>query len=165
MKIIELKRRKDMTISPKMDAVYSQFNELIDELNTRGLPDSTVSVVNREIEEVNSTAKVGNSMRRLLLKKQAKIVRLIEKEHKIVPKNYYRNLWLTLGMSAFGIPIGTAIGASVGNMGLLAIGLPIGMAATHWNGFWDGSWGKNGQKSIARRTTIDYRTKKLACTY
>ena len=128
MKIIELKRRKDMTISPKMDAVYSQFNELIDELNTRVLPDSTVSAVNREIEEVNATAKVGNSMRRLLLKKQAKIVRLIEKEHKIVPKNYYRNLWLTLGLSAFGIPIGAAIGASVGNMGLLAIGLPMGMA-------------------------------------
>lgn len=128
MKIIELKRRKNMIISPKIDAVYSLFNELIDELNTRGLLDSSVSTVNRELEEVNSTAKVGNSMRRLLLKKQAKIVKLIEKEHKIVPKNYYRNLWLKLGMSAFGIPIGAAIGASVGNMGLLAIGLPIGMA-------------------------------------
>ena len=30
-------------------------------------------------------------------------------------------------MSAFGIPIGVAFGSSVGNMGLLAIGMPIGM--------------------------------------
>lgn len=128
MKIIVLKRRQDMTISPKLDAVYTQFNALVDELNTRGLPDSTVGAVNRKIEEVNATTKASKSMRRIVLKKQAKLVRLIEKEHKIVPKNYYRNLWLVLGMSAFGIPIGAAIGASVGNMGLLAIGLPIGMA-------------------------------------
>lgn len=128
MKIIELKKRQDMTISPKLDAVYTQFNALVDELNTRGLPDSTISAVNKEIEEVNTTTKVSNNMRRFILKKQARIMRLIEKEHKIVPKNYYRNLWLTLGMSAFGIPIGAAIGASVGNMGLIAIGLPIGMS-------------------------------------
>lgn len=128
MKIIELKRRQEMTICPKLDAVYTQFNALIDELNTRGLPESTVGAVNREIEEVNATTKACKSMRRVVLKKQSKIVRLIEKEHKIVPKNYYRNLWLVLGMSAFGIPIGAAIGTSVGNMGLLGIGLPIGMA-------------------------------------
>ncbi len=36
-------------------------------------------------------------------------------------------MWLALGMSAFGIPIGVAIGLSVGNPGLLATGLPIGM--------------------------------------
>lgn len=128
MKIIELKRRQDMSISPKLDATYTQFNALVDELNTRSLPDCTVSAVNKEIEEVNATTKVWNSMRRLVLKKQSKIVRLIEKEHKIVPKNYYRNLWLVLGMSVFGIPIGAAIGSSIGNMGLIGIGLPIGMA-------------------------------------
>lgn len=30
-------------------------------------------------------------------------------------------------MSAFGLPVGVAIGLSIGNIGLLAIGLPIGM--------------------------------------
>lgn len=62
MKIIELKRRQDMSISPKLDAAYTQFNALVDELNTRSLPDSTVSAVNKEIEEVNATTKVWNSM-------------------------------------------------------------------------------------------------------
>ena len=46
----------------------------------------------------------------------------------MVPKNYYRNMWLALGMSVFGLPIGVAFGASIGNMGLLGVGLPIGMA-------------------------------------
>lgn len=129
MKIIVLNICQDITIYPKLDATYTQFNALVDELNTREFPDSTVSSINSEIEEVNATTtKSWKSMRRLVLKKQAKIVRLVEKEHKIVPKNYYRNLWLTLGMSVFGIPIGAAIGSSVGNMGLIGIGLPIGMA-------------------------------------
>ncbi len=30
-------------------------------------------------------------------------------------------------MAAFGIPLGVAFGISIGNMGLLGIGLPIGM--------------------------------------
>ena len=34
---------------------------------------------------------------------------------------------MVLGMSSFGIPMGVAFGAALGNMGLLGIGLPIGM--------------------------------------
>jgi hypothetical protein len=64
----------------------------------------------------------------LIKQKQTKIIKLLEKELKIVPKNYYRNIWLAVGMSVFGLPIGVAFGVSIGNMGLLAIGLPIGMA-------------------------------------
>ena len=37
-------------------------------------------------------------------------------------------MWLALGMSTFGIPIGVAFGLSIGNIALLGAGLPIGMA-------------------------------------
>ena len=57
-----------------------------------------------------------------------RILKLIEKEQKLVPKNIYRNRWLAIGMSAFGIPFGVAFGISLGNMAFLAIGLPLGMA-------------------------------------
>lgn len=59
--------------------------------------------------------------------KEKKIVKLLEKNHKIVPKKYYQTLWMVLGMSAFGLPIGVAFGLIMGNIGLLGIGLPIGM--------------------------------------
>ncbi|MFY8110592.1 MAG: hypothetical protein ACOVKP_01170 [Flavobacterium sp.] len=62
-----------------------------------------------------------------MTQKQTKIIKLLEKELKIVPKNYYRNLWSALGMSVFGLPMGAALGLSIGNIGLLGIGLPIGM--------------------------------------
>jgi drug/metabolite transporter (DMT)-like permease len=44
-----------------------------------------------------------------------------------VTKNHYRNTWLALGMGVFGIPLGVTFGVSLGNMGLLGIGLPIGI--------------------------------------
>jgi len=45
-----------------------------------------------------------------------------------VPKNHYRALWLVLGMSVFGLPIGVLYGFLIGNMGLLGTGLCFGMA-------------------------------------
>ncbi len=64
----------------------------------------------------------------MLIKKQNKILRLLEKEYKLVVKNYYQNLWLIVGMTSIGLPMGLAFGLGFDNMGLLASGLPIGMA-------------------------------------
>ena len=128
MEIIYLKKREDMTTSPKLETAYAQFNQLIQELNDREFFDSTVMAINLKVEEVNNSTKTWKSMRRLIQKKQSEIVRLVEKEHKVVPKNYYRNVWLALGMSAFGVPIGVAVGVSIGNMGMIGFGIPIGMA-------------------------------------
>ena len=128
MEIIYLNKREDMTTSPKLEAAYAQFNQLIQELNDREFFDSTVMTINLKVEEVNNSPKTCKSMRRLIQKKQSEIVRLVEKEHKVVPKNYYRNVWLALGMSAFGVPIGVAVGVSIGNMGMIGFGIPIGMA-------------------------------------
>ena len=91
------------------------------------MPDKTVEIINKHIEDLNSSLISGNGFKRQLIKKQTQIVKLLEKEHKLVSKNYYRNLWMILGMSAIGLPIGVAFGVSIGNMGLLVIGLPIGM--------------------------------------
>lgn len=66
-------------------------------------------------------------MRKQIRKTQASILKLIEKELKLVARNHYRNTWLAIGMAAFGIPLGVVFGKSLGNMGLLGIGLPIGM--------------------------------------
>ena len=67
-------------------------------------------------------------MGKQIKKSQARIIKLIEKEHKLVTKNHYRNTWLAVGMSAFGIPLGAAFGASLGNMAFIGIGIPVGMA-------------------------------------
>ena len=56
------------------------------------------------------------------------ILKLIEKELKLVPKNLYRDRWLAIGMAGFGLPFGVAFGAAFGNMAFIGIGIPIGLA-------------------------------------
>ena len=123
MEIIEL-NKNDSNI--KVNNSIEQFKQLNKLLNDKKLPVNIIEKINFEIELLNSSQLVGNSLLHLIKKKQNKIIRLTEKELKIVPKNYYRNLWMVLGMSAFGLPLGVAFGLSMGNIGLLAIGLPIG---------------------------------------
>lgn len=128
MNIVDLKSREDISNDVKLSGVYSQLDELIIELKKKELPQSIIETINKDIEEVNSTLFTANKLKKLVKEKQTKIIRIVEKDLKIAPKNYYRNLWLAVGMSAFGVPIGVLFGLSMGNMGLLAIGLPIGMA-------------------------------------
>ena len=97
-------------------------------LNDKNLTLNVIKKINDDITELNSSQVMGTALSHLIKKKQNKIIKLTEKELKIVPKNYYTNLWMVLGMSAFGLPLGVAFGLSLGNIGLLAIGLPIGMA-------------------------------------
>ena len=128
MNMIELKERQNISDNINLSKIYVQLAELLKELKKKQLPHKIIESVNQDIEEINSTSLTDNELRKLVKQKQTRIIKLVEKELKIVPKNYYRNLWLVVGMSAFGLPIGVVFGLSIGNMGLLALGLPIGMA-------------------------------------
>lgn len=105
-----------------------QLQTLIELLNQKDIPDAIATKINIEITGINASSFTGNSLLKLIQQKQAYIIKLVEKEVKLVPVNYYRNLWLVLGMSAFGLPIGVAVGLSLGNIAFLGIGLPIGLA-------------------------------------
>ncbi|HUH52210.1 MAG TPA: hypothetical protein VLZ11_08925 [Flavobacterium sp.] len=127
MKTIELKPREDLSDDLKLSRVYVQLDTYLKEVNKKELPQPIVASVNQDIEEINSTTLKDGALSRFVKRKQTQIIQKIQKELKIVPKKYYRNMWLALGMTAFGLPIGVAIGMSLGNIGLLGIGLPIGM--------------------------------------
>lgn len=127
MNIIELKERQNISGNIKLSRICDQLGELLKELKKKEVPHKVIESINQDIEELNSTTLTDNELRRLVKHKQTKIIKLVEKELKITPKNYYRNLWFVLGMS-LGSGIGVAFGISIGNMGLLGIGVPIGMA-------------------------------------
>lgn len=128
MNIIEFKVKQSASDDVKLNQIGNQFHLLLKELRKRQLPDAIIQSINKEVEELNSTTLINTDLRKLIKKKQTAIVSLIEKELKIVPKNYYRTLWLALGMTAFGIPLGVLAGVLLGKPGLFAIGLPIGVA-------------------------------------
>jgi hypothetical protein len=127
MSIKELNSQKDISSDNKLIKVFSQFGELLNELRKRELPENIETAVNDCVDQINSSTLTGNQQTKFIKQKQTSILKQIEKELKVVPKNYYRNLWMILGMSSFGLPIGLVFGLTIGNIGLLAIGLPIGM--------------------------------------
>ena len=71
------------------------------------MPHRIIEFVNQDIEEINSTSLIGNELRKLVKQKQTKIIKLLEKELKIVPKGYYKKLWLGLVNPAIGSALGS----------------------------------------------------------
>ena len=127
MEINALKKRDGIDSDKKLIDLHVQFEKLLSELRKRELPDEVVQSINTNIDLIDPTLGSEKEYLKQLRKTQADILKLIEKELKLVPKNHYRNVWLALGIAAFGVPLGVAIGAGLGNMAFIGIGLPIGI--------------------------------------
>lgn len=127
MEIIKPDLKPELLTDSKIKALYDQLQQLLNELEKKKVSAETANTINSEIEAINSTSLHDKDLYKMLKQKQNGIIKLLEKEHKIVPKNYYRNLWMAVGMGAFGLPIGVAFGLLIHNIALLSIGLPIGL--------------------------------------
>ena len=128
MNIIELKERDAISGNAKTNQVFSLFRKVIEEIKKKNLPREIIESVNQDIDEINSTSLTDRDFRKLVRQKQAKILKRLDKELKIVPKNYYRIVWLAVGMGGIGTPIGVAVWLSTGNIAFIGAGIPIGMA-------------------------------------
>ncbi|RIW17555.1 hypothetical protein D0X99_06620 [Algoriphagus lacus] len=84
--------------------------------------------INGKLEEINATSLTGKPLQKFLTAKLTDILKQLEKELKLVPKDHFRTQWMVVGMSAFGLPFGVAFGLSLGNLAYLGLGLPFGMA-------------------------------------
>ena len=128
MEIKKLKKIAAIEQNKKLIKAHAQFEKLLSELKKKELSKNVVISINNTIEEVNMVSESDKELRKQIRKAQTNILKLIEKEHKLVTKNHYRHNWLAIGMAVFGVPLGVAFGTSLGNMGFIGIGLPIGMA-------------------------------------
>ena len=127
MEIKELDKRTSIEQDKKLTKRSACFEKLITELKKKEIPPEIVNTINQDIEEINSFSGSNKDLLKQLRKAQVRILKLIEKELKLVPKNLYRNRWMAIGMSVFGISFGVAFGVSLGNMAFLGIGIPIGI--------------------------------------
>ena len=127
MKLNELNHRSDNE-DLKMNVLYAQFKKLLVDLEKRELPNEIIVSINKDIGEINSIDFSGLELNKQFKQTILRIIKLLEKELNLFPKNYHRNRWMTLGMAVFGIPMGVAFGTSLGNMAYLGIGLPLGIA-------------------------------------
>ncbi|WP_180957969.1 hypothetical protein [Psychroflexus sp. MES1-P1E] len=116
MSLKSLNKRPDIQTDRKLNTAYLQFEKLIEAFKNKSLPDSIVDSINVGIEGLNSISDSAKDLRSQIKAKQSNLIKLLEKEIKIVPKNHYRTMWVSLGMAAIGIPMGVAFGAILGNM-------------------------------------------------
>lgn len=128
MELIGLKQRPGLSENNKLQKSYDQFGQLLDELQSRDLPEEVIQEINQSIEALNTLTTKDKNFRKSVRKTQNGMLKLVEKELKLVPKGYYRNMWTALGLSAIGIPIGVIFGAIIGNMGFLGMGIPLGLS-------------------------------------
>lgn len=127
MEIKELSKRPNIEQNKRLTRKYIYFEKLIVELKKKNLPSEIVNSVNNDIEQTNTFSGSDKNLLKQIRKAQSSILKLIEKELKLVTKNHYRNRWLAIGMAGLGIPIGAALGTSVGNMSLVGLGIILGM--------------------------------------
>lgn len=126
MIIKELEANLAIANNDKLKAAFVQFEKLLFELRKRELPDGIVASINNEIDKLNSVEGLPGEFKKALKKSKASVLKVLEKEAKLVPKKYYRNLWLSLGTGIFGIPIGFIVAKGAKNMALIGAGMPIG---------------------------------------
>ncbi len=128
MKLIELNKRPQTENAASPNRIHEQYNALVEELKDKDIPPGVIVSINGQTEALNAASFDVGEFEKAAKSAQAKILKLLQRELSIVPKNHFRNLWMVIGMSAFGLPIGMAFGLSLDNKGLMAIGIPIGMA-------------------------------------
>ena len=128
MDIQELKKPEGISKNKKLSDKYLELDDLLTELRSRDIPQDVKSGINNYLTDLNRPSGSDRERLKAISKARRAILKLLEKKLKIVPKGYYRTIWLPIGMAAFGIPMGAAFGASQGNMAFLGAGLPIGMA-------------------------------------
>ncbi|WBL26805.1 hypothetical protein [Zunongwangia sp. HGR-M22] len=126
MELKSIKPRADIAQNKKAYKTFSQFMGFTEVIKQQELTDPVIEKLNVEIDKANEAPikKLKNQIR----KSQLKMLQIIEKDLKLVPKNYYQNTWIAIGISAIGIPLGTVFGLVLDNMAYLGLGIPIGLA-------------------------------------
>lgn len=121
---------KSRDLNDTLARSYNHLQALIRELYKKAAAEDLDPIVLPEIDTLNAVPQNGKDkeLQRKLNKSQAKIFDKVEKELKIVPKGYYQQKWLAIGLAGFGIPLGVIFALILDNMALFATGLPLGLA-------------------------------------
>lgn len=128
MNLTTLRQREGLEQFKKLVETYQQLQRLSDAILEKKLDETVIQKINVELDALNAIETVDDAFRKSIKKAEDKILKILEKDLKIVPINYYKTLWMILGMSAFGMPFGVLYGVIIGNMGMIGLGLPFGMA-------------------------------------
>ena len=111
----------------RLNTAYQQMVKLIAALEKREVPDNVQDEILVKVANLNAFTGTEKEYARELEKAYNYVLRVLLEKLNWVPKDYYRNQWMALGLSVFGLPLGVALGAALDNMAFMAAFLPVGM--------------------------------------
>ena len=123
MELPELEVKEKDQLKKKEQKALEQFNELISALNDKELDEEIIKHIKGNISKVRSELTFNT-----IKKEESKILDYVKEKYGYVAKNHYMSLWIALGMSAIGVPIGVAIGLALDQLGFMGIGIGGGLA-------------------------------------
>ncbi len=124
MQIEELKIRKGIEDNKSLFKASKKMQTLTEALNKKDIPEKAINSISKDIILLNDFMGTDKELTKILNKTYSKILKFVENELKLVPKNYYRNLWMGLGI-LFGVALGSTFSFLFDNS--IGLGIPIGM--------------------------------------
>ena len=115
------------TENTRLQKAHQQMTGLIAALNKREVPQDIVNEVDITIANLNAFTGDEKQFARELNQAYQRILKLVQEKLNWVPKDFYRNQWMALGLSVFGVPMGVALGYALDNMAFMAAFFPLGM--------------------------------------
>lgn len=115
------------TNKKRLQNAHQQMVKLLAALEKKEVPDVIQDEVDVKVANLNVFTGSEKEHARALEQTHRYLLRILQEKLNWVPKDYYRNQWMALGMSVFGLPMGVALGISLDNMAFMAAFLPIGM--------------------------------------
>lgn len=113
----------------KTHQLYNKINGYLVALNSHEveIPEEVQQKINQELNRFTSFEGNEKKVRKELRYSFHRIKKWVVKDLKLVPIDHYKNLWMALGISLFGVPFGATWMSISGNAAYFAIGIPLGM--------------------------------------
>ena len=98
MKIENIKNREELSQNKKYMKAYTKMQHLITAINKKDVADEFISIINKDIKNLNSFIGTDKQRIKLIKKTTTKIAKFVGTKLKLVTKHYYRNFGLVMGM-------------------------------------------------------------------
>ena len=127
MKFIELRKRLSFYQDERLSQGYENLENLLEELTGKEIPQPLVLAINEHILLINSFSGTDAKLVKELRKSRNEILSTLQKELQVVPRNYYQRMWVAIGITAFGLPMGVVFGVILDNLACMSLALPMGL--------------------------------------
>lgn len=127
MPFLQIKSKPAYKTNEELKQKFTEFKKLIIAIKKKEIPEEIINEINNEIKLINSFDGDEAALLKQYKSSLAGIISALESKLSIVPKGYYRNKWMAIGIALFGVVLGTVFGVVMNNMAFIALGIPLGV--------------------------------------